>query len=278
MMKIVSKIAELKYELNKNKNSLGLVPTMGSLHMGHRSLIKRARGDNSFLAVSLFVNPLQFAPHEDFNQYPRNIDEDLGILESENVDLVFIPDIEEIYPQGFSTKIVVSNLTQIYEGQYRNGHFDGVATVVAKLFSIFKPEKAYFGAKDAQQCALIKHVNKDLNFEVEIIICPTIRDQNGLALSSRNSYLNSQEIDAATLINKGLFKALESFHLGENESSKLCFKAQNIIESNSLLEINYIDIVDKYNFQTHTNIENNSLMIAAVKIGKIRLIDNIEIE
>ncbi len=277
-MKIVSKISELKYELNKNKNSLGLVPTMGSLHMGHRSLMKRARVDNSFLAVSLFVNPLQFGPDDDFNKYPRDIDEDLVILKSENVDLVFIPDIKEIYPQEFSTKIIVDNLTRIYEGQYRKGHFDGVATVVSKLFSIFKPDKAYFGAKDAQQCALVKQVNKDLNFWVKIVICPTIRDKNGLALSSRNLYLNSQEKHAATLINEGLFKALDLFYLGEKRSYILCLKAQNIIESNSLLEINYIDIVDKDNFQKHTHVENNSLMIAAAKIGNIRLIDNIEIE
>jgi|TARA_B110000263_G_C15263181_1_gene489836 pantoate--beta-alanine ligase len=276
-MKIINKISELQYELNKNKNSLGLVPTMGKLHNGHRALIHKAREDNDFLAVSLFVNPSQFGSNEDFSKYPKDIKIDLEILKSDNVDLVFTPDIEEIYPHNFSTKVVIEGLTQIYEGKYRPGHFDGVSTIVTKLFALFKPNKAYFGAKDAQQCAVVKRLNKDLNLGVEVFICPTIRDKDGLALSSRNSYLNIKQRYAAVLISEGLFKALELFQLGENNVSLLCRKTRSVIESNSLLEIDYIDIVNRDTFQKYINVGSNSIMIVAVRIGDIRLIDNIEI-
>ena len=277
-MKIIKSIAELKGELNANKGSLGLVPTMGALHMGHQSLFKKAREDNDFLAISLFVNPSQFGPDEDFDEYPRNINKDLDILNSDNVDLVFMPDIQEMYPSGFLTNVVVDKLADVYEGLYRNGHFNGVSTVVTKLFNVFKPDRAYFGAKDAQQCAIIKRLNIDLNLGVDVVICPTIREDSGLALSSRNVYLNIDQMEAGLFISRGLFKSKELFDFGEKNIINLCKVTRNIIESNSLCRIDYLDIVNCETFDLQTNLDQNSIMIVAVRIGNIRLIDNIEIK
>ena len=277
-MKIIKSIAELKDELNANKGSLGLVPTMGALHIGHQSLFKKAREDNDFLAISLFVNPSQFGPDEDFDKYPRNINKDLDILNSDNVDLVFMPDIQEMYPSGFLTNVVIDKLADVYEGLHRKGHFNGVSTVVTKLFNVFKPDRAYFGAKDAQQCAIIKRLNIDLNLGVDVIICPTVREDSGLALSSRNGYLNIDQMEAGLLISRGLFKSKELFDSGEKNIVNLCKVARNIIESNSLCQIDYLDIVNCETFDIQTDLDQNSIMIVAVRIRNIRLIDNIEIK
>jgi len=277
-MQVVNSISKLQSELDKNNGHLGLVPTMGALHAGHRSLFEKARKDNDFLAVSLFVNPSQFGANEDFDQYPRDLDNDLSILNSENVDLVFIPDVKEIYPAGFSTIVIVEGLTDIYEGFHRQGHFIGVTTVVAKLFAIFKPDRAYFGAKDAQQCAVIKRLNCDLNLGVEIVICSTIREESGLALSSRNTYLNPSQTKAASLISKGLFEALELFKSGERNADILCVTVRNIIESNKLSNIDYLEMVNCDTFEQQTTVGNKSIIIIAVRIGNIRLIDNIELK
>jgi len=255
--------------------SIGFVPTMGALHEGHLSLVRRSKGENDITAVSIFVNPLQFAPSEDLNKYPRDIDGDTEKLRREKVDILFMPDAHLIYPEGFSTHIEAGKISEKLCGAFRPGHFRGVATVVAKLFNIVKPARAYFGQKDFQQAVIIKKMVKDLDMAIDVVICPTIRENDGLAISSRNSYLNNEERKAATVITKCLIQTTELIKSGiiDIESIRR-FMKEKLSEEPLITEIQYVSM---YSTETLDELERageEALLAIALKIGKTRLIDN----
>jgi len=274
-MQIIESIEDFRKISHKKETKVGLVPTMGALHEGHLSLVRAARIENDIVLVTIFVNPTQFGPEEDFLQYPRNIERDLDFLKKEGVDLVLIPTVDDMYPDGFSTTVNVGKLSEKFEGQFRPGHFNGVATVVTKLLSICRPTIAYFGAKDAQQCAVITKINKELNLGVEISIQPTIRDENGLALSSRNYYLSGSEKSTANLIFHTLDEMSKSWKNGNKNSKILIDQAISTLQSDQSIELNYLAIVDSENFEEVDTPKYDDLIIIAVKIGSTRLIDNI---
>lgn len=255
--------------------SIGFVPTMGALHEGHLSLVRRSKGENDITAVSIFVNPLQFAPSEDLNKYPRDIDGDTEKLRREKVDILFMPDAHLIYPEGFSTHIEAEKISEKLCGAFRPGHFRGVATVVAKLFNIVKPARAYFGQKDFQQAVIIKKMVKDLDMAIDVVICPTIRENDGLAMSSRNSYLNNEERKTANIINKCLILTTELIKSGiiDIESIRR-FMKEELSEEPLITEIQYASM---YSTETLDELERageEALLAIALKIGKTRLIDN----
>tara|TARA_A100001037_G_scaffold292679_1_gene308299 strand:+ start:769 stop:1602 length:834 start_codon:yes stop_codon:yes gene_type:complete len=274
-MQIIESIEDFRKISHKKETKVGLVPTMGALHEGHLSLVRAARRENDIVLVTIFVNPTQFGPEEDFLQYPRNIERDLDFLKKEGVDLVLIPTVDDMYPDGFSTTVNVGKLSEKFEGQFRPGHFNGVATVVTKLLSICRPTIAYFGAKDAQQCAVITKINKELNLGVEISIQPTIRDENGLALSSRNYYLSGSEKSTANLIFHTLDEMSKSWKNGNKNSKILIDQAISTLQSDQSIELNYLAIVDSEHFEEVDTPKYDDLIIIAVKIGSTRLIDNI---
>ena len=274
-MQIIESIEDFRKISHKKETKVGLVPTMGALHAGHLSLDRAARRENDIVLVTIFVNPTQFGPEEDFLQYPRNIERDLDFLKKEGVDLVLIPTVDDMYPDGFSTTVNVGKLSEKFEGQFRPGHFNGVATVVTKLLSICRPTIAYFGAKDAQQCAVITKINKELNLGVEISIQPTIRDENGLALSSRNYYLSGSEKSTANLIFHTLDEMSKSWKNGNKNSKILIDQAISTLQSDQSIELNYLAIVDSEHFEEVDTPKYDDLIIIAVKIGSTRLIDNI---
>ncbi len=274
-MQIIESIEDFRKISHKKETKVGLVPTMGALHEGHLSLVRAARIENDIVLVTIFVNPTQFGPEEDFLQYPRNIERDLDFLKKEGVDLVLIPTVDDMYPDGFSTTVNVGKLSEKFEGQFRPGHFNGVATVVTKLLSICRPTIAYFGAKDAQQCAVITKINKELNLGVEISIQPTIRDENGLALSSRNYYLSGSEKSTANLIFHTLDEMSKSWKNGNKNSKILIDQAISTLQSDQSIELNYLAIVDSEHFEEVDTPKYDDLIIIAVKIGSTRLIDNI---
>ncbi len=274
-MQIIESIEDFRKISHKKETKVGLVPTMGALHEGHLSLVRAARRENDIVLVTIFVNPTQFGPEEDFLQYPRNIERDLDFLKKEGVDLVLIPTVDDMYPDGFSTTVNIGKLSEKFEGQFRPGHFNGVATVVTKLLSICRPTVAYFGAKDAQQCAVITKINKELNLGVEISIQPTIRDENGLALSSRNYYLSGSEKSTANLIFHTLDEMSKSWKNGNKNSKILIDQAISTLQSDQSIELNYLAIVDSEHFEEVDTPKYDDLIIIAVKIGSTRLIDNI---
>ena len=274
-MQIIESIEDFRKISHKKETKVGLVPTMGALHEGHLSLVRAARRENDIVLVTIFVNPTQFGPEEDFLQYPRNIERDLDLLKKEDVDIVLIPTVDEMYPDGFSTSVNIGKLSEKFEGQFRPGHFNGVATVVTKLLSICRPTVAYFGAKDAQQCAVITKINKELNLGVEISIQPTIRDENGLALSSRNYYLSDSEKNTANLIFHTLNEMGKSWKNGIKNSKTLTDQAISTLQSDQSIELNYLAIVDSEHFEEVDTPKYDDLIIIAVKIGSTRLIDNI---
>jgi len=274
-MQIIESIEDFRKISHKKETKVGLVPTMGALHEGHLSLVRAARRENDIVLVTIFVNPTQFGPEEDFLQYPRNIERDLDFLKKEGVDLVLIPTVDDMYPDGFSTTVNIGKLSEKFEGQFRPGHFNGVATVVTKLLSICRPTIAYFGAKDAQQCAVITKINKELNLGVEISIQPTIRDENGLALSSRNYYLSGSEKSTANLIFHTLDEMSKSWKNGNKNSKILIDQAISTLHSDQSIELNYLAIVDSEYFEEVDTPKYDDLIIIAVKIGSTRLIDNI---
>ena len=274
-MQIIESIEDFRKISHKKETKVGLVPTMGALHEGHLSLVRAARRENDIVLVTIFVNPTQFGPEEDFLQYPRNIERDLDLLKKEDVDIVLIPTVDEMYPDGFSTSVNIGKLSEKFEGQFRPGHFNGVATVVTKLLSICRPTIAYFGAKDAQQCAVITKINKELNLGVEISIQPTIRDENGLALSSRNYYLSGSEKSTANLIFHTLDEMSKSWKNGNKNSKILIDQAISTLHSDQSIELNYLAIVDSEYFEEVDTPKYDDLIIIAVKIGSTRLIDNI---
>ena len=256
--------------------SLGFVPTMGALHSGHLSLIKRAKMENDITAVSIFINPLQFGPAEDLDQYPRDIEEDIRKLRAEQIDILFLPDNNLMYPQGFSTHVGVDALSEKLCGKFRPGHFRGVATVVAKLFNIIAPTRAYFGQKDFQQSVVIKRMVKDLYFEVDIVVCPTIREHDGLAMSSRNAYLDSEQRAAACVLYQCLSKASDSAKSGMTSGAKTGKLMREILAAEPLIsQIDYASAYDPETLEEIDEIKSEVLFAVAVRIGNTRLIDNI---
>ncbi len=256
--------------------TIGLVPTMGALHEGHLSLVREARRMCDVVVVSVFVNPTQFGPTEDFAHYPRDLTKDTALLTDYNVDYIFAPTAEEMYPKGFCTYVNVSGLSKLLEGESRPGHFRGVATVVSILLNTVRPDFAFFGQKDAQQSVIIKRMVKDLAFDTEIVVLPTVREDSGLAISSRNLYLTQEESESAAVIHHGLAKAKESFKKGERHASKLAEAVRSTIETEPHARLGYVSVVDAETLETLDKIEDRPVLIAvAAYIGKTRLIDNI---
>ncbi|MBI5205781.1 MAG: pantoate--beta-alanine ligase [Nitrospirae bacterium] len=255
--------------------SIGLVPTMGALHEGHLSLVRRSKGENDITAVSIFVNPLQFAPSEDLQKYPRDNDGDIAKLRKAEADVLFMPDAHLIYPEGFSTHIETGKISEKLCGAFRPGHFRGVATVVAKLFNIVKPVRAYFGQKDFQQAVIIKKMVKDLDMAIDVVICPTIRENDGLAMSSRNLYLNKDERKAATVLNKCLVQTTELIKSGiiDIESIRR-FMKEKLSEEPLITEIQYASMYSPQTLDELEKVGKGALLAIALKIGKTRLIDN----
>ncbi len=277
-MKLVKTIEEVRNQVREWKKegmSIGFVPTMGYLHEGHGSLITKARENNDKVVVSIFVNPMQFGPNEDLASYPRDIEKDSKYVEELGGDLIFNPEPEEMYDEGFCSYVDMSVLTEELCGLSRPVHFRGVCTVVNKLFNIVKPDRAYFGQKDAQQLAIIKRMVKDLNMDLEIIGCPIIREEDGLAKSSRNTYLNSEERKAALVLSKSLELAKEKLESGCKDVEEIRNIIIEYIENEPLAKIDYVKIVDTLTMQQVTTLDKTVLIALAVFIGKTRLIDNL---
>ena len=255
--------------------TIGLVPTMGALHEGHLSLVREARRMCDVVVVSVFVNPTQFAPGEDFERYPRDLTRDTALLTDYNVDYIFAPPVEEIYPKGFSTYVNVGGLSKLMEGESRPGHFRGVATIVAVLFNVVRPDFAFFGQKDAQQAVIIRRMVRDLAFDTEVIVLPTVREDSGLAMSSRNTYLSTEEQEAATAIHRALTKAKATYKAGEKHAAKLVDVVRTTIEAEPRLRLDYVSISDAETLETLDKLDDRPILIAvAAYVGKIRLIDN----
>lgn len=270
---------ETSKRLLQQSKRIGFVPTMGALHNGHLSLVKRARGENDIVAASIFVNPIQFAPNEDLDRYPRDLEGDMEKLKAEQTDILFLPDAKAIYPDLFSTYINVSGLSEKLCGAFRTGHFKGVATVVNKLFNIVKPNRAYFGQKDFQQCVIIKRMNADLNMDIEIVVCPTVRENDGLAMSSRNAYLSPEERKAAGIIYKTLLTVSQSLQSGESNLSAIKKQMDDMLLNQPLVsEVQYAGIYDPDNLDELSENKKQNLVAIALKIGNTRLIDNIIVD
>lgn len=278
---LIKEIKELRSTIKSWKReglSVGFVPTMGALHEGHQSLIKRAVEENDKVVVSVFVNPTQFGPNEDFDSYPRDINKDLEICLSAGANVVFNPEPSEMYYGDKSTSVSVSKLTDVLCGAKRPGHFDGVCLVVSKLLNIVTPDKAYFGEKDAQQVAVIKRMVRDLNIDVEIVACPIIREEDGLAKSSRNTYLSAEERKAALVLSRSLEIAKDTLKNGERDARKIKEFILNQLNKEPLAKIDYVEIIDSDSLESVDIIERNILIPIAVFIGKTRLIDNFTFE
>lgn len=276
-MKIVQTVEEVRAEIKKWRKenlTVGLVPTMGYLHEGHKSLIDRAVAENDRVVVSVFVNPMQFGPSEDLESYPRDLERDAALCEEAGANLIFHPEPEDMYSSDFSSFIDMNTLTGGLCGKTRPTHFRGVCTVVGKLFHIVEPDKAYFGQKDAQQLAVIRHMVKDLNFNLEVVGCPIIREEDGLAKSSRNTYLNKEERQAALVLSRSLDAAKAQIEAGERNTAILKKNICSIIETEPLARIDYVEFVDWNTLEPVETIEGPVLNAIAVYIGKTRLIDN----
>jgi pantoate--beta-alanine ligase len=256
--------------------TIGLVPTMGALHEGHLSLVREARRMCDVVVVSVFVNPTQFGPSEDYEHYPRDLTKDTALLTDYNVDYIFAPAAEEIYPKDFSTYVNVGGLSKLLEGESRPGHFRGVATVVAILLNTVRPDFAFFGQKDAQQAVIIKRMVRDLSFDTEIVVLPTVREDSGLAISSRNLYLDSEEQASAAVIHRGLKEAKQAYKKGERHGAKLIDIVRSTIESEPRVRVDYVSVVDAENLEKLDKLDERPMLIAvAAYVGKTRLIDNI---
>jgi pantoate--beta-alanine ligase len=277
-MKLIETIAEMKRVRRELTETVGLVPTMGYLHEGHLELVRRAKADNPWAVVSIFVNPTQFGPKEDFAAYPRDIPRDLKMLETVKTDFVFIPPVAEMYPPRFSTWVDVEKVTERLEGAARPGHFRGVATVCNKLFNIVAPTRAYFGQKDAQQCVVIKKMVADLNMNLEIVVVPTVREPDGLAMSSRNTYLKPDERKAAVVLYQALNLAQQMWSQGEKDAEKIRRAMIDHIKRQPLAVIDYVSIADAETLEELKEIKPPALVSLAVKIGRPRLLDNITLE
>jgi pantoate--beta-alanine ligase len=254
--------------------SFGLVPTMGALHAGHKSLVQRARSECEHVGASVFINPSQFSAGEDFGNYPRTLQKDLDLFESLGVDIVYVPTADSMYPPGYQTWIDVETVSAPLEGKCRPGHFRGVATIVAKLLNSFTPDRAYFGQKDAQQAAVLKRMVRDLNFPVDVIVCPTVREPDGLALSSRNVYLNAEERQAAIVLYRALSAAKNEYDRGERNADVLRAIMRSVLGSEPLASEQYVSAADPETLCELQEIDKGVLFSLAIRIGKTRLIDN----
>jgi len=262
-------------ELKQSGKRLGFVPTMGALHAGHLSLVQTARSHCGAVVASVFVNPTQFGPNEDLSKYPRDLDRDRELLEKEKVGLLFAPTAEEMYPPGAVTWVTVEGLSERLEGKSRPGHFRGVATVVSKLFNIIEPDRAYFGQKDAQQAVIIRKMVRDLDMGVEIVVCPTVRESDGLALSSRNVYLDPEERKRALVLYRALCRVQALRDQGERDASKLREAAVQLFAAEKQVRMDYFEIVDKDSLEPVQDVSRGALVVTAAFVGKTRLIDNL---
>ena len=274
-MRVVKSVDEVRCERRKHQGSCGLVPTMGYLHAGHLSLVQRARAENDIVCVSIFVNPTQFGPSEDLSSYPRDLDRDLAALQAAGVDLVWAPEADDVYPAGYQTYITVEDVSLPLEGRSRPGHFRGVATVVAKLFNVVQPDRAYFGQKDAQQVAVIRRMVSDLNFPLEIVACPIVRETDGLALSSRNVYLNPAERAAAPVLRRALLAAEAAWLAGERDGMELRAAMMSVLNAEPLAKTEYVSAADPVTLEELGVATRGAVLSMAVRMGKARLIDNI---
>ena len=277
-MQVVGTIPEIRTLRQQLSGSVGFVPTMGYLHEGHLALVKQARIENSAVIVSIYVNPTQFGPREDFGAYPRELNRDLESLQKEGVDIVFVPSDDEMYPPEFSSWVDVEKVTGRLEGASRPGHFRGVATVVAKLFNIVQPTRAYFGQKDAQQAAVIKRMVADLNLGMEIVVVSTVRESDGLAMSSRNVYLSPEERQAATILFRALNLARQLRQGGEKDAEEIRRQMTSLIQKEPLAQIDYVSIADAETLEELDLVDHPALASLAIRIGKTRLIDNMPLE
>jgi pantoate--beta-alanine ligase len=277
-MKIIETIAEMRRLRRELAEPVGFVPTMGYLHEGHLSLVKQARLENPSVVVSIFVNPTQFGPTEDFGSYPRDTQHDLALLEKEKSDVIFMPSASEMYPERFNSWVDVFEVTERLEGASRPSHFRGVTTVVAKLFNIVEPTMAYFGQKDAQQAIVIRKMVKDLDMNLEVVTLPTVREPDGLAMSSRNTYLNPDERKTAAVLYQSLQLAQKLWAQGEKNADRIRQEMIDLIQKQPLARIDYVSIADDETLEELDKIKPPALVSLAVKIGKPRLIDNIVLE
>ncbi len=278
-MLVARTVSEMQRALETAQSPLGLVPTMGALHEGHLALVRKARSENSTLAATIFVNSTQFSSHDDFASYPRFLEQDLTVLEAEGADLVFVPSDEEMYPSGCDTRVDVGRIGQVLEGQFREGHFLGVTTVVLKLLNICRPDRIYLGQKDGQQCLVLRRMVEDLNLETELVTVPTVRDLDGLALSSRNALLTDKERRAARVISQALFAAREMWESGVKDADCLKQHARDILAGEPLVtQIDYVSVADARTIEEVKIVQGRAMLSTAVKIGSIRLIDNVILE
>ena len=275
-MRVLSTTAAVVEACRGAERPLGLVPTMGYLHEGHLALVRRARGENRSLAVSIFVNPAQFGPGEDFDTYPRDAERDLLLLEREGADLVFTPTLEEMYPRGSVTWVEMGELSRRLEGEHRPGHFRGVATVVAKLFNLVRPDRAYFGQKDGQQAVVIRRMAADLNLGVEVVVAPTVREADGLAMSSRNVHLTEEERRAAPVIYRALSGAQGLWRKGQGDGEALRREVRRVLGGEPLVgAIDYVSVADMATLEELETVAGTAMLSVAVRMGKTRLIDNV---
>jgi pantoate--beta-alanine ligase len=280
-MRLVYTIDEVRSEVRVARElgkTIGLVPTMGALHEGHLTLIRRAREQCGFVIVSVFVNPTQFGPSEDLARYPRSLEEDARKCEQAGVDILFAPSVEEMYPEGFDTWVEVKGITEVLEGKSRPGHFRGVTTVCAKLFNISQPNYAYFGMKDYQQLKVIQKMVRDLNMPLEIVQVETVREPDGLAMSSRNSYLSAEERQAALVISRSLMEARKAFTDGERNAKRIQELISNLIKVEPCVHIDYVAVVDPESLRPIQTIDRSAVVLVAAWIGNTRLIDNIVLD
>jgi pantoate--beta-alanine ligase len=274
-LQTLTTIAEVRAARPELEGSVGLVPTMGALHEGHLALVRAARTANDHVFVSIFVNPTQFGPNEDFEAYPRDLEHDLALLAAEGVDYVFMPQVEEMYPPGAQTSVDVGAITEVLEGAVRPGHFRGVATVVLKLFNIVRPARAYFGRKDAQQLVVVRRMVRDLDLDVEIVAVDTVREPDGLAMSSRNAYLNEHEREAAVVLWNALSFAREMWTRGTRDGDYYRRRLREVIEEKEPARVDYVSVADPETLQELERIQGPVLISLAVRIGRTRLIDNV---
>lgn len=276
-MRLITSVSEMKALTRESRSrgkSVGLVPTMGALHKGHVSLIRQAKQQCDVVVASVFVNPTQFGPEEDFERYPRDLDKDFTLLSSFNIDTVFAPSTEEMYPEGFQTFVEPGPLAEIYEGASRPGHFRGVSTVVIKLFNIIQPDMAYFGQKDFQQAIVIRRLVEDLNLNVRLVLCPIVRDEYGMAISSRNGYLKSAQRKSALALSRSLRRAEEMVHSGESNSRKILEEMGRILKAASGVKVDYVAIVNPLSFEPVSRITTGAIALVAARLDTVRLIDN----
>ena len=278
-MRVVNSKDEMRRACHDAARPLGLVPTMGALHDGHLSLVNRARADSATVAVSIFVNPTQFGEGEDFAEYPRDLNADLDLLAQHGADLVLVPDVSEIYPPGFDTWVDVGRIADRLEGAARPGHFRGVATVVAKLFGIVQPERAYFGQKDGQQTVVVRKMARDLDLGVEVVVLPTVRERDGLAMSSRNIRLSPEQRRAASAVYRALSSGTRRWEQGENGASQIRSAVREVLEAEPLIDsVDYVSLASVGTLEELELAEAGSMLSTAVHMGPVRLIDNLLLE